>query len=41
MAWIAAIASLLGGAACGIALDEVDLAETRIALLAVGELAGE
>ena len=37
----AAIASLLGGAAGGIALDEVDLAEARIALLAVGELAGE
>ena len=34
-----AVASLLGRAAGGIALDEVDLAQRRIALLAVGELA--
>src|SRR4051794_10655590 len=34
-----AIASLLRGAAGRITFDEVDLAETRIALLAIGELA--
>ena len=37
----AAIAPLLGRSACRIALDDVELAEGRIALLAVGELAGQ
>src|SRR4026208_1154773 len=35
------VAPLLGRAAGGIAFDEEDLAEARIALGAVGELAGE
>ena len=37
----AAVATLLGGATRRIALDDVELAAGRIALLAVGELAGE
>ena len=37
----AAVAPLLGRAAGRLALDDVDLAERRIALLAVGELAGQ
>ena len=37
----ASVAALLCGAACGVALDEVDLALGRIALGAVGEFAGE
>src|SRR5581483_3069310 len=36
-----AVASLLGRAARGIALDEIKLAQRRVALLAVGELAGQ
>ena len=36
-----AVAALLGGAAGRIALDEQDLAFRRIALLAIGELAGQ
>ena len=36
-----AVAALLGGAAGGIALDEVELAQRRVLLLAVGELAGQ
>jgi Tfp pilus assembly PilM family ATPase len=36
-----AVAALLGGAAGRIALDDVDLAQRRILLLAVGELAGQ
>ena len=35
----APIAALLGGPACRLALDDVELAQRRIALLAVGELA--
>ena len=37
----ATIPPLLGRAACGVALDEVDLAEAGVALLAVGQLAGK
>ena len=37
----AAVAALLGGAACGVTLDDVELREGRIALGAVGQLAGE
>ena len=37
----APIAALLGRAACRFALDDVDLALRRVALLAVGELAGK
>ena len=37
---VAAVAALLGGAAGGVALDDVELAERRVALGAVGELAG-
>ena len=36
-----AVAALLGGAACGVALDDEDLAEAGVFLLAVGELAGQ
>src|SRR5207248_11543532 len=36
-----AVPTLLRGAAGGIALDEIELAKPRVALLAVGELAGE
>ncbi len=36
-----AVAALLGRAAGGIALDEQDLAFRRVALLAIGELAGQ
>src|SRR6185503_5542411 len=36
-----AVAALLGRAAGRIALDDEDLGEGRIALLAIGELAGE
>ena len=36
-----AVAALLGRAAGGVALDQVDLAQRRIPLLAVGELAGQ
>ena len=36
-----AVAALLGGAAGRVALDEQDLAFRRIALLAIGELAGQ
>ncbi len=35
------VAALLGGAAGGVALDDVDLAQRRVLLLAVGELAGQ
>ena len=38
---VAAVAALLGGAAGGIALDDEELGERRVALLAVGELAGQ
>ena len=38
---VGAVARLLGRAAGGIALDEEQLALRRIALLAVGELAGQ
>ncbi len=37
----AAVAALLGGAACRLTLDEVDFAALRIALGAVGQLAGQ
>ena len=37
----AAVAALLGGAAGGVALDDVELGERGIALGAVGELAGQ
>ena len=37
----AAIAALLGGAACAFTLDEVEFAAIRIALGAVGQLAGQ
>ena len=37
----AAVASLLGGAACGLALDQIDLAAFGIALGAVGQFAGK
>ena len=37
----AAVAALLGGAARRVALDDVQLAPLRVALLAVGELAGQ
>src|SRR4029077_19060331 len=37
----AAIATLLGRSPCRIALDDVELAEGRVALLAVGQLAGQ
>ena len=36
-----AVAALLGRAAGGVALDEVQLARSGVALLAVGELAGQ
>jgi hypothetical protein len=36
-----AVAALLGGAACGVTLDEEQLAQRRVLLLAVGELAGQ
>ncbi len=36
-----AIAPLLGGAAGGVALDDVDLAQRRVFFLAVGQLAGQ
>src|SRR3546814_15428025 len=36
-----AVAALLGAAACGIALDQEQLAFSRIAFLTVGELAGQ
>ena len=36
-----AVAALLGGAAGGVALDDVDLAQRRVLLLAVGQLAGQ
>ena len=36
-----AVAALLGRAAGGVALDDVDLAQRRVLLLAVGELAGQ
>ena len=35
-----AVAALLGGASRGIAFDQIQLTERRVALLAVGELAG-
>ena len=38
---VGAVARLLGGAAGGIAFDDEDLAFRRIALLAIGELAGQ
>ena len=38
---IAAVAALLGGAACGFALDDEDFAARGIALLAIGQLAGQ
>ena len=41
MAWKLAVAALLGGAAGGFALDEVELAAVGLALGAIGELAGE
>ena len=41
IAWKRAIAALLGGAAGGLALDEVELAAVGLALAAVGELAGQ
>ena len=41
MAWNFAIASLLGGAAGALALDEVELAALGIALAAIGQLAGQ
>src|SRR5690606_39551693 len=37
----APVAALLGGAACRVALDDVDLALRRVAFLAVGQLAGQ
>ena len=37
----AAIASLLGGAAGRLAFDDVDLAQGRVAFLAIGQLAGQ
>ena len=40
-AWNLPVAALLGRAAGRLALDDVDLALRRIALLAVGELAGQ
>jgi hypothetical protein len=36
-----AVAALLGRAACGVALDEVELAQRGVLFLAVGELAGQ
>ncbi len=36
-----AVAALLGGAACGVALDQEQFGQRRIAFLAVGELAGQ
>src|SRR4029453_12323213 len=36
-----AVAPLLGGAPRGVALDEEELAELRVALRAIGELGGE
>ena len=36
-----AVAALLGAAAGGVALDDVDLAQRRVLLLAVGQLAGQ
>ena len=36
-----AVASLLGGAAGGVALDDVELGQLRVALGAIGELAWE
>ena len=38
---IAAVATLLGAAACRVALDDVDLAESRIVVRAIGELPGQ
>ena len=35
------VAALLGAAAGGVALDDVDLAQRRVFLLAVGQLAGQ
>ena len=40
-AWIFAVAALLGGAAGRIALDDEQFGLGRIALLAIGELAGQ
>ena len=37
----ASVASLLGGAACGVTLDDVEFGEGGVALRAVSELAGE
>ena len=36
-----AVAALLGAAACGVALDDVDLAQRGVFFLAVGQLAGQ
>ena len=41
IAWLSPVAALLGRAAGRVALDEVELAARRIALLAVGQLAGQ
>ena len=41
MAWKRAVAALLGGAAGGVALDQVQLALLGVALLALGQLAGQ
>ena len=41
IAWILAIAALLGRAAGGIALDDEQLRQRRVLFLAVGELAGQ
>ena len=38
---VAALARLLGGAACGQSLDDEDLAVRRVALAAVDQLAGQ
>ena len=38
---VAAVAALLGGTAGGVAFDDVELADGRVALGAVGQLAGE
>jgi len=38
---VAAVAALLGGATGGVAFDDVELADGRVALRAVGQLAGE
>ena len=37
----AAIAALLGGSACGLALDEIEFAALGLAFAAIGELAGQ